>query len=141
MRNRCLSVTPVRLALATALLLLARPPADAQQMQMMPPGQAELIHSLLPSVVNITAFVADTSAATTTNAGTSAAKPAPGHPKTEQGSGFVIDPSGVILTNDHVIAGAYDIHVMLSDGERVPGRILAAAAHKMREPRSQGHDL
>jgi serine protease Do len=34
------------------------------------------------------------------------------------GSGFVIDPAGVIVTNNHVIADAVEITVGLSDGTR-----------------------
>jgi serine protease Do len=33
-----------------------------------------------------------------------------------QGSGFIIDPSGVILTNAHVVNGASEVTVQLSDG-------------------------
>lgn len=33
-----------------------------------------------------------------------------------QGSGFIIDPSGVILTNAHVVRGADEVRVQLSDG-------------------------
>jgi serine protease Do len=99
---------------------------EMPQLQMMSPGQAELIRGLLPSVVNITSFVAATAAATA-NAANAPAIQEPGHPKTEQGSGFVIDPSGVILTNYHVIDHVYDVHVTFSDGARVPARILATA--------------
>ncbi|HRC63225.1 MAG TPA: trypsin-like peptidase domain-containing protein [Dehalococcoidia bacterium] len=34
------------------------------------------------------------------------------------GSGFVIDPSGLIVTNNHVIDGASEIFVTLRDGTR-----------------------
>jgi serine protease Do len=43
-------------------------------------------------------------------------------------SGFVIDPSGVIVTNRHVVDGAIETHVIFSNGERAPARLLAAAA-------------
>jgi len=36
-----------------------------------------------------------------------------------QGSGVIVDPEGYILTNYHVIHGARDIHVQLSDGRLV----------------------
>jgi serine protease Do len=43
-------------------------------------------------------------------------------------SGFIIDPSGIIVTNKHVVEGAIDLHVIFSPGDRVSARLLAAAA-------------
>jgi serine protease Do len=40
------------------------------------------------------------------------------------GSGFIISPDGVIVTNSHVIAGADEIDIHLTDGTRLPARIL-----------------
>jgi serine protease Do len=40
------------------------------------------------------------------------------------GSGFVIDPSGIVITNDHVIAGADQINVTLNDGTRLKAKIV-----------------
>lgn len=40
------------------------------------------------------------------------------------GSGVVIDPSGLVLTNHHVIAGEDDLEVRWRDGVSVPARIL-----------------
>ena len=40
------------------------------------------------------------------------------------GSGFVIDPDGVIVTNAHVIEKAESIQVRLSDGRRFTARLL-----------------
>ena len=109
------------------LLLLGTPrPAVAQQMEMMPPSQTELIRGLLPTVVNLTSFVG-AAAGPSMNAASGTDTPNQDHPKTVKGSGFVIDPSGVILTNYHVIDGAYDVEVMFSDGMRVPGHIMATA--------------
>jgi serine protease Do len=42
-------------------------------------------------------------------------------------SGFIVDADGIIVTNKHVIDGAVDIKVTLSNGDRMPGRILAYA--------------
>ena len=36
------------------------------------------------------------------------------------GSGFVIDPAGIIVTNNHVIEGADEIIVNMSDGAKLP---------------------
>jgi putative serine protease PepD len=40
------------------------------------------------------------------------------------GSGFVIDPNGYLLTNNHVVAGALTIKVMLNDGREFVAKIL-----------------
>ncbi|MBC7895985.1 MAG: trypsin-like peptidase domain-containing protein [Cytophagaceae bacterium] len=40
------------------------------------------------------------------------------------GSGFIIRPNGVIVTNEHVIGGATRISVMLRDGTTYPARVL-----------------
>lgn len=42
------------------------------------------------------------------------------------GSGVIFDPSGLIVTNHHVIKGAKEIAVSLSDGRSVPGRVLGS---------------
>jgi serine protease Do len=112
---------------AAIVCLIPLSPVVPHLVQSRSPDQAETIRGPLPSVVNITSFVADTSAATQMNAADVPANQDQGHPKFQHGSGFIIDPSGVILTNYHVIDGAYDIQVMLSDGARVPGRIIATA--------------
>src|SRR5205814_8561174 len=38
------------------------------------------------------------------------------------GSGFIIDPNGYVVTNNHVIDDASDIQVTLSDGTTVAAR-------------------
>lgn len=40
------------------------------------------------------------------------------------GSGFVIDPSGIIVTNNHVIADADEIVANLADGRRLPAEVI-----------------
>ena len=48
----------------------------------------------------------------------------PGGPDTHAlGSGFVIDPSGYIVTNNHVVDGATKIQVTLDDGSSFPATV------------------
>src|SRR5215471_4124918 len=44
------------------------------------------------------------------------------------GSGVIIDPSGTIVTNDHVIRGASAVHVMLADGRQIDAEVVGADA-------------
>src|SRR5712672_695649 len=40
------------------------------------------------------------------------------------GSGFIIDPAGIVVTNNHVIADADEVTVILNDGARLKAEIL-----------------
>ncbi len=40
------------------------------------------------------------------------------------GSGFVIDPSGLIVTNNHVIDGADEITANFNDGTKLPAKLI-----------------
>jgi serine protease Do len=104
--------------LVLAAALLAGPTATRE---IMPTSQAELIRGLIPSVVNITirsgfAEVPDQAPA----------RASPPRPPTGVGSGFVIDPSGLIATNWHVVTDAAEIVVTFSDGTRVPAKVVGA---------------
>ncbi len=43
---------------------------------------------------------------------------------TSLGSGFIVDPAGYIVTNDHVIAGADEITVILHDGTDLKAKVV-----------------
>ncbi len=55
---------------------------------------------------------------------------APSHGRNVQslGSGVLIDPSGLIVTNDHVIRGASAIHVGLADGRQLDAEVVGSDA-------------
>ena len=40
------------------------------------------------------------------------------------GSGVIIDPSGIVLTNGHVVRNAQEVKVTLADGRQLPAKIL-----------------
>ena len=42
------------------------------------------------------------------------------------GSGFIVDKSGIVLTNNHVVAGADEVLVKLADNRQLRGRVLGS---------------
>jgi serine protease Do len=104
-------------------------PARAQELA--PTGQAALIRSLLPTVVNISArALSDDVAPLPVPDGKNASasnerQPSAYRSKVSSGSGFVIDPAGVIVTNWHAVSGAYEIFVTFDDGLRVRAKVQA----------------
>jgi serine protease Do len=49
-----------------------------------------------------------------------------GRPEQSAGSGVVVDPSGYIVTNNHVVEGATQITVTLSDRREFPAKVIGA---------------
>jgi serine protease Do len=121
--------TPLR-ELAWALVVVASVwtvsiPAHADEVSA---SKVELIQSVLPAVVNVT--VKKDEVAPPAPAMANAAAPQAGplaSIKAYVGSGFVIDPSGVIVTNYHVVENAFEITVVFTDGSRLPGQVISAS--------------
>ncbi|HVY17298.1 MAG TPA: trypsin-like peptidase domain-containing protein [Rhodopila sp.] len=122
------------LGLAAPVCVIRQPAAAAD----IGPPKGDLIQSLLPTVVNITTSKVEPLNSPPTDPAQAAApqtppKAAPANPnapttvKDYVGSGFVIDPSGVIVTNYHVVEDSFKTVVTLSDGTRHLGRTLSAS--------------
>jgi len=48
----------------------------------------------------------------------------PDHPRIGEGSGFIISEDGYVLTNNHVVDGADDVRVRLSDGREFKVKVV-----------------
>jgi len=80
-------------------------------------GEAAIVRRVVPAVVSISVWKMR-------------ASDQPGEPSRRvktYGSGFVIDPSGIIVTNQHVIDSAIDVRVAFIDGTRAAAKVLAAS--------------
>jgi serine protease Do len=98
------------MALAVPLPSLAADPPPA--------GFGPVVAKLLPSVVSIYVRTPAQKAAQDGKG------PAQLVSQQSQGSGFVIDPAGYIVTNRHVIEGAYDITVVTEDQRFLKARLI-----------------
>ena len=111
----------------------AAAPAQAQAMPALP-DFAAIVEANKAAVVNIT---------TTAKAGAAAPElpeefrsgpfgeffrrfQIPQLPQRGQGSGFIVEAGGVILTNAHVVEGADEVRVRLTDRREFKGRVLGA---------------
>ncbi len=101
---------PLLALLASLALTAPAAPALAEATSM---DWSSIVAKVLPSVVNISVETL------VTKDGVQQRQP-------QVGTGFLIDPSGTIVTNKHVIAGAFRITVTLSDQSQWPAKALAA---------------
>ena len=108
-----------RNTLFPVLMLALMPGPFAQAGQAV--DYSDLVATLLPSVVNISTIRTDTVGK---DAGPSTSAPR----RKSLGSGFVIDPSGIIVTNRHVIEGALEITVTFNDGRILGASLMAIAS-------------
>jgi serine protease Do len=84
---------------------------------------SDLVPKLLPAVVNISTrqLVVPTGGKPGQISEQSAST------RQSLGSGFIIDPSGIIVTNNHVIQDAYDITVTLQDNQELKATLIATS--------------
>ncbi|HEX5280487.1 MAG TPA: DegQ family serine endoprotease [Micropepsaceae bacterium] len=125
------AAAPARAVAAPAVVV---PPTVAAR----PQGYADLAERLLPMVVNISTSQTLKRPAADAGAEPQAPQGSPldeffkefsdrnNRPRRVQslGSGFIIDPAGYIVTNNHVIEGADEITVTLSDGTTMPATLI-----------------
>ncbi len=58
------------------------------------------------------------------------------------GSGFIIDPKGLVVTNDHVVSKATDLTVTLPDGRKFKGKVIGRdSASDLAVVKIEGKDL
>ena len=97
-----------------AALLVPPPPSLA----FAPPDRSavDMLQGVLPAVVNITTFQTATSGDRR------------GQWVRSAGSGFIISPDGVIVTNQHVIEGGEAIEVTYADGRHALATVVGAMA-------------
>ena len=135
------TVLLLALALAACKRGEAPPPANQVQLRLLPdggmdfegaisspeiplPSFAPLVDRISPSVVSLSVV--------------GSAKLPPGHPRffaprrppqqERGGSGFIVDRSGLVVTNNHVVEGANTIEVRLADGRRFDADLVGRDA-------------
>ncbi|MBI1393072.1 MAG: Do family serine endopeptidase [Alphaproteobacteria bacterium] len=84
----------------------------------------DLVTSLSPAVVNVSSSVRRAGQPDLSGPAQRMQRKLAGQ-AVSLGSGFIIDPSGVVVTNNHVIDNADDIKVTLNDGREFSGRVRA----------------
>ncbi|KAA5603195.1 Do family serine endopeptidase [Blastochloris sulfoviridis] len=150
MLSQARALTVVRLGLAAALALAVVPPlpgAHAQQMASRElPDVADVVDKVIDAVVYISTtarveakqgpipqlppgspfeeFFEEFFKKHGGNGGGNGFDPHRQRRQTSLGSGFVVDPSGIIVTNNHVVEGADEIFVTLNDSTRLKAELV-----------------
>ncbi len=109
-------------ALIAVLAGLPNPVGAERLLDLVPFGRTHRLARVLPTVVNVLM----TKEKSEPPAPGQSAPPEP-HLTQFYGSGFIVDPSGIIVTNRHVVEGALQLSVTLQGGSTLPARIIGTA--------------
>ena len=104
------------------------PPVTASPMPGLP-SFADLVARVRPAVVTITATAPAEASAPQTPARQlrpMLRREGQARPVQALGSGFLIDATGTIITNNHVVSGALAVSVTLDDGRHLPARLVGS---------------
>ena len=113
--------------LASLLVVIGIAAIDAGQAGAEPIiGWSDIAARTLPATVNI--VVSKVASDSTDSDSDADAQMSPGQSSQYFGSGFIVDSTGIIVTNKHVIDGATSISVALQDGTHTPATVLGRAA-------------
>ena len=102
-------------------------PALAGPARPVPDGFAELVRTVLPAVVSVNASPQFSESLRLGDASTDIETAALRARLT--GSGFVIDPSGIILTNEHVVGTATEVPVTFDDQTVLSAKVSPAGQY------------
>jgi Do/DeqQ family serine protease len=89
-----------------------------------PPSFADIVASVNPAVVHITVVEGTGRSATVAHG-----LPGVRAPRRGEGSGFIVDRAGYILTNQHLVESSARIRVRLADKREVPATLVGADSH------------
>jgi serine protease Do len=108
-------------AVIAAVPASAEPAANAPAAEAAAPTSfAPLVRRVAPAVVNISSTMKKNASAAGGQFGRVSSEKA----RTALGSGFIIDPAGYVVTNNHVIENATAIKVVMNDGADYPAKLI-----------------
>jgi len=129
--------SPVRLSLIALALILGAGGASAQTQRVVPESKAQVLLSFAPIVRQTTGAVVNVYASRTDRRQNPSMEEffrrffgddVPGVPRgrsqSSLGSGVIVDPSGLVITNNHVIENMNEVKVALADRREFEAEIL-----------------
>ncbi|MEL6379485.1 MAG: Do family serine endopeptidase [Pseudomonadota bacterium] len=119
-RARMATIAGLVILLGVAFTTIGVSPAAARGA---PDGFADLAERLSPAVVNISTTQEVQALGNLSGALAPLQKKFSSRQASSLGSGFIIDPRGIVVTNNHVIQNAVEIKVNLSDGREFKAKV------------------